>query len=189
MADVSGKGIGGAMLMSVCRSVLRAQAPGNLSPSAVLKSLNRVMAPDLTEDMFVTMLYMVLHLDTRQLVLARAGHERPIWLSPAGAVRHLDSSGLAIGMTDIATFESELGETSVQLEPGDVVVAYTDGITEAMNKDAQEWGLPELVEACQVASLDGAHSVLNNVQTRLRRWVGERAQYDDMTLLALRLVR
>ena len=189
VADVSGKGIGGAMLMSVCRSVLRAQAPGNLSPAAVLKSLNRVMAPDLTEDMFVTMLYMVLHLDTRQLVLARAGHERPIWLSPAGAVRHLDSPGLAIGMTDIATFESELGETSVQLEPGDVVVAYTDGITEAMNKDAQEWGLPELVEACQVASLDGAHSVLNNVQTRLRRWVGERAQYDDMTLLALRLVR
>lgn len=189
VADVSGKGIGGAMLMSVCRSVLRAQAPGNLSPAAVLKSLNRVMAPDLSEDMFVTMIYMVLHLDTRQLVVARAGHERPIWLSAAGAARHVDAPGLAIGMTDEATFDQTIGETTVQLEPGDVVVAYTDGITEAMNKEGQEWGLPELVDACQLASQEGAHSVLNHVRTRLKRWVGDRAQYDDMTLLAMRLVR
>ena len=189
IADVSGKGIGGAMLMSVCRSVLRAQAPGNLSPAAVLKSLNRVMGPDLSEDMFVTMLYMVLHLDTRKLVVARAGHERPLVVSSARTVRHLDAPGMAIGMADDATFEAGLSEVEYQLEPGDVVVAYTDGITEAMNGAGQEWGLPELVEACQVASDEGAHSVLNNVRARLRRWVGDRAQYDDMTLLALRLIR
>ena len=58
-----------------------------------------------------------------------------------------------------------------------------------MNAAGQEWGLAELVEACQVSSGEGARSVLNNVRTRLRRWVGERAQYDDMTLLALRLLR
>ncbi len=189
IADVSGKGIGGAMLMSVCRSVLRAQAPGNLSPAAVLKSLNRVMGPDLSEDMFVTMLYMVLHLDSRKLVVARAGHERPFVISAGRPPRCLEASGIAIGMTDAATFEAGLGEAEYQLEPGDVVVAYTDGITEAMSSTGQEWGLPELLEACQVASTDGAHSVLNNVRTRLRRWVGERAQYDDMTLLALRLMR
>jgi sigma-B regulation protein RsbU (phosphoserine phosphatase) len=189
IADVSGKGIGGAMLMSVCRSVLRAQAPGNLSPAAVLKSLNRVMGPDISEDMFVTMIYMVLHLDTHELVLARAGHERPVLISARGEVRHLDAPGLAIGMTDADTFDAALSETRLKLEPGDVVVAYTDGITEAMNGAGQEWGLPELVAACQVASADGAHSVLDNVRTRLRRWVGGRAQYDDMTLLAIRLVR
>lgn len=189
IADVSGKGIGGAMLMSVCRSVLRAQAPGNHSPAAVLKSLNRVMGPDISEDMFVTMIYMVLHLDTRQLVVARAGHERPFVISATQAVRHLDAPGMAIGMTDAETFDATLAEVTYQLEPGDVVVAYTDGITEAMNSAGQEWGLAELVEASQVASGEGAHSVLNNVRTRLRRWVGERAQYDDMTLLALRLMR
>lgn len=189
IADVSGKGIGGAMLMSVCRSVLRAQAPGNLSPSAVLRSLNRVMGPDISEDMFVTMVYMVLHLDTHQLVMARAGHERPVWISSRYGVRHLDASGLAIGMTDSESFDAALGEATVDLEPGDVVVAYTDGITEAMNSAGQEWGLQELVTACQLAAPEGAHSVLNNVRTRIRRWVGDRAQYDDMTLLALRLMR
>ena len=189
IADVSGKGIGGAMLMTVCRSVLRAQAPGNLSPASVLKSLNRVMGPDISEDMFVTMIYMVLHLDTRELVLARAGHERPVLISAAGAVRHLEAPGLAIGLVEPEVFDAGMVETTVQLEPGDVVVAYTDGITEAMNTAGQEWGLAELVEACQVSSGEGARSVLSNVRTRLRRWVGERAQYDDMTLLALRLLR
>lgn len=188
IADVSGKGIGGAMLMSVCRSVLRAQAPGNLSPSAVLRSLNRVMGPDISEDMFVTMVYMVLHLDTHQLVMARAGHERPVWLSSRYGVRHMDAPGLAIGMTDEESFDAALGEATVDLEPGDVVVVYTDGITEAMNEAGAEWGLSELIAACQVSAPEGAHSVLNNVRTRLRRWVGERAQYDDMTLLALRLI-
>jgi sigma-B regulation protein RsbU (phosphoserine phosphatase) len=186
MADVSGKGIGGALLMSVCRSVLRAQAPGNLSPASVLKSINRVMSRDISEDMFVTMLYMVLHVDTRRLVVARAGHERPVLIDRQGQVRALESSGTAIGMVDVDTFEALLSETTVDLQTGDVVVAYTDGITEAQNSEGEEWGSPNFLDACRVASGEGANSVLNNVRQRLRRFVGGRAQYDDMTLLALR---
>lgn len=189
MADVSGKGIGGALLMSVCRSVLRAQAPGNLSPAAVLKSINRVMSRDISEDMFVTMLYMVLHLDSRRLVVARAGHERPALIGRDGAIRLLDSPGPAIGMMGVDIFDAALGEVSVDLTAGDVVVAYTDGITEGMNNQGEEWGLNNLLDACKVASSEGAHSVLNNVRQRLKRFVGGRAQYDDMTLLALRLLR
>lgn len=186
MADVSGKGIGGALLMSVCRSVLRAQAPGNLSPAAVLKSINRVMSRDVSEDMFVTMLYMVLHVETRQLVVARAGHERPVLIDRQGQVRVIESAGPAIGMMDVDTFESLLNETTVDLQSGDVVVAYTDGITEAQNVEGEEWGLTCFLDAIRVASGEGANSVLNNVRQRLRRFVGGRAQYDDMTLLALR---
>lgn len=186
MADVSGKGVGGALLMSVCRSVLRAQAPGNMSPAAVLKSINRVMGPDIAEDMFVTMLYMVLHLDTRRLVVARAGHERPVLIAKDGSIRVIESTGTAIGMMDAETFEAVLDEATVDLQPGDVVVAYTDGISEAMNSQDEEWGMTNLLDACRVASAEGANSVLNNVRQRLRRFVGGRAQYDDMTLLAMR---
>ncbi len=188
IADVSGKGIGGALLMSVCRSVLRAQASGNLSPAAVLRSLNRVLAPDISEDMFVTMLYMVLHVKERRLVVARAGHERPVVIGRAGQVRAVDAPGGAIGILDADAFDAVLGESEVQLEPGDVVVAFTDGITEAQDELGGEWGMDRFFDACKVASAEGPHSVLNNVRQRLRRFVGERAQYDDMTLLAMRQI-
>jgi len=186
IADVSGKGVGGAILMSVCRSILRAQAPGNLSPAAVLRSINRVMSKDISEDMFVSMLYMVLHVDTHELSVARAGHERPILLSRDGQVQPIDSPGTAIGMMDVETFERLLGETTIQIKPGDVIVAYTDGITEAMNRDGEEWGMQNFLEAVRQASSEGANSVLNNVRQRLERFVGDNPQYDDMTLLALR---
>jgi sigma-B regulation protein RsbU (phosphoserine phosphatase) len=186
IADVSGKGIGGAILMSVCRSVLRAQSAGNFSPAAVLKSINRVMSRDISEDMFVSMLYMVLHTDTHELVVARAGHERPVLVSADGQILPIDSPGTAIGMMDVDTFERLLQETTIRLKSGDVVVLYTDGITEAMNRDGEEWGMQNFLEAIKVASAEGAHSVLNNVRQRLTRFVGDHPQYDDMTLLALR---
>jgi sigma-B regulation protein RsbU (phosphoserine phosphatase) len=190
IADVSGKGIGGAIMMSVCRSILRAQAPGNLSPAQVLKSLNRVVSQDITEDMFVCMLYMVLNTSTRELVVARAGHERPILSSgERGDFTIINSPGIAIGISDIETFEHALEEVTLQLRPGDVVVAYTDGITEAMNAQNEEWGVENFLDAVRVAAEEGANSVLNNVRQRLTRFVGNRAQYDDMTLLALRVMR
>ncbi|MFH0878411.1 MAG: GAF domain-containing SpoIIE family protein phosphatase [Lentisphaerota bacterium] len=190
IADVSGKGVGGAIMMSVCRSILRAQAPATLSPGQVLKSMNRVVSQDITEDMFVSMLYMVLNTSTRELVMARAGHERPLLCSgEKGDFTILDSPGIAIGITDVDTFENGLEEKTIQLRPGDVVIAYTDGITEALNQQSEEWGMDSFLDAVRVAAEEGANSVLNNVRQRLNRFVGNRPQYDDMTLLALRVMR
>lgn len=185
IADVSGKGIGGALLMSVCRSMLRAHAPGNLSPASVLRTISRVMSADIAEDMFVTMLYMVLDLETRELILARAGHERPA-LIRRGEIQFLNANGAAIGLMDDATFSESLDETHVFLEPGDLVATYTDGITEAMNLHEEEWGLNAFLDACKVAAAEGAGPVVQNVRQRIQRFVGGRAQYDDMTLLVMR---
>ncbi len=189
IADVSGKSIGGAMLMSVCRSVLRAQAPGNLSPDEVLRSINRVMSQDISEDMFVTMLYMILDLDTHELAVARAGHERPVLIAADQSTKTIESRGVAIGMADDETFEQVLDAASIRINPGDVLVAYTDGITEAMNEQGQEWGFDEFLRACRVGAPEGAKPVLNNVRQRLVRFVGEHPQYDDMTLLAVRVLK
>jgi phosphoserine phosphatase RsbU/P len=190
IADVSGKGIVGAIMMSVCRSVLRAHAPRNRSPAQVLRLLNQVLSQDVSEDMFVSMLYMVLDTATRQLTVARAGHERPILSSGDGrGFTILDSPGIAIGISDTATFERVLQEVTIPLNAGDVVVAYTDGVTEAMNLQGEEWGVDNFLDAVRVAAEEGAHSVLNNVRQRLERFVGSRPQYDDMTLLALRAMR
>ncbi len=189
IADVSGKSVGGAMLMSVCRSVLRAQAPGFISPADLLRSVNRAMSNDISEDMFVTMLYMVLHLDTRKLVVARAGHEKPLVVRQDHSIEFVESTGVAIGLIDPDIFDHALSEQSVYLKPGDVVVAYTDGITEAMNAAKEEWGMDSFIEACSLASSEGAHSLLNNVRQRIQRFVSDDPQYDDMTLLALYITK
>ena len=189
IADVSGKGIGGAIMMSVCRSVLRAHAPRHPSPSEALKLVNQVLSEDVSEDMFISVLYMVLNLATRELVVARAGHERPVLSAADGSLTIIDSPGMAIGIADRETFERTLSDGRVQLKPGDVIVAYTDGITEAMNARGEEWGMDSFLDAIRVASRDGAGSVLNNVRQRLERFVGAHPQYDDMTLVALHVTR
>ncbi len=185
IADVSGKGIGGALLMSVCRSMLRAHAPGRASPAEVLRAINRVMRADIAEDMFITMLYMVLDQETGGLTIARAGHERAV-LVRGKQIEFLGAGGTAIGLMDADTFDTMLEETVHMLAPGDVIATYTDGITEAMNMREEEWGLHALLDACKVAAAEGAAPVVNNVRQRLERFVGGRAQYDDMTLLVFR---
>lgn len=190
IADVSGKGITGAIMMSVCRSVLRAHAPRHLSPAEVLRLINQVLSQDVQEDMFVSLLYMVLNTATRELVVARAGHERPILSSgEKGGFTIIDSPGIGVGISDADTFDRVLKEVRISLKPGDVVVAYTDGVTEALNPQGEEWGVDNFLDAVRVAAEEGAHSVLNNVHQRLERFVGNRPQYDDMTLLALRVMR
>ena len=189
IADVSGKSIGGAMLMSVCRSILRAQAPGFISPTELLRSVNRAMSNDISEDMFVTMLYMVLHLESRKLVVARAGHEKPLVVRNDRTIEFIESNGTAIGLVPPELFDALLNEQEIYLQPGDVVVAYTDGITEAMNSAKEEWGMNAFVETCSLSSSEGAHSLLNNVRQRIQRFVSDYPQYDDMTLLALHVTK
>ncbi|NCC50170.1 MAG: GAF domain-containing protein [Spartobacteria bacterium] len=190
LADVSGKGISGAIMMSMCRSVLRSQAPGVTSPAKVLNGVNHLMRKDIADDMFVSMLYMILNIETHELAIARAGHERPILVPGDKSGLHvIESPGLAIGIGDEEAFGMITKDTVITLHPGDVVVTYTDGVTEAMNENEQEWGIDNFTEAIRVSADEGAHSVLNNVQQRLMRFVGETPQYDDTTLLALRVVR
>ena len=189
IADVSGKGISGAIMTTLCRSVLRAQARGKASPAAVLSEVNHIMEEDVAEDMFVTILYMVLNIHTRELTIARAGHERPLLIvRDADKPTIIDSGGAALGLVDEACFDQIINERVITLLPGSVLVAYTDGVTEAMNEHHEEWGVEQMSETVCLASREGAHSVVNNVRERLLRFVGETAQYDDMTMVALRMV-
>jgi len=190
IADVSGKGTAGAIMMSVCRSVLRAHATQHHSPAEVLRLVNKVLSQDISEDMFVSILYMLLDTTTYELVVARAGHERPILSAGNGnGFTIIDSPGIAMGIADVEIFDRVLQEVTISLKPGDVVVAYTDGVSEAMNSRDEEWGVDNLLDAVRVASKEGANSVLNNVKQRLERFVGNRPQYDDMTLLALHVMK
>jgi len=189
IADVSGKGISGAIMMAMCRSVLRSVARQKTSPAEVLNEVASLMSEDVANDMFISILYMVLNTDTRELVVARAGHERPVIAAgDTGKTSLIDSPGIAMGIGDTETFTSILQDVSTTLNPGDMVVAYTDGVTEAMNERNEEWGMDNFLAAIQANVHEGAHDVLTNVQQRVLRYAGSRAQYDDMTLLAIRVI-
>jgi len=188
IADVSGKGVSGAILMSVCRSVLRARAPGCTSPRETLRALNRAMSEDLADDMFVTAAYLVLNLQTREVTFARAGHEPP-WLWRAGAAKPelLESDGIALGMGSPEAFDEWITESSVTLQPGDALILLTDGIFEAQNTDEEEWGIERLEATLKSVSEKPLAGMLDTVRVRLMEFVGNAKPYDDMTMVALRI--
>lgn len=185
IADVAGKGISGALMMTICRSVLRAQAPGTHSPAAVLRAMSHVIGRDIADDMFITVLYAVLDLRTMRLTLARAGHERPLLVARDGSVRRIDSPGTAIGMVDVDTFDTIIGETTVDLGTGESVIFFTDGITDALNSADEHWGDERFTASCIASARGGSRALIERVRGDLRHFVGAHEQYDDMTLLAL----
>jgi sigma-B regulation protein RsbU (phosphoserine phosphatase) len=186
IADVSGKGVAGAMLMSVCRSVLRAHAPGNASPAAVLREVNRILSADISEDLFITLLYMIYHEGTRELRIARAGHERPVVVS-GGATQFLDSPGVAVALMPVEVFDRTLQEIAITLEPGACVAAYTDGITEALDPRGEEWGRENFLDVLVQTAPRGAAAVIESVRGNLARHSAGRPPNDDMTMVALRV--
>jgi len=185
IADVSGKGVTGAILMSICRSVFRAHAPGCLSPGFVLKAINRVIVGDIHEDMFISMLYCILNTRTAEITLACAGHPRPLLVSTDGRTVPVESAGVAIGLVEADMFDRRLQETTVTLRPGDLWVLFTDGVTEAMNAEHKEWGLTNLQHTVLAGAAGGSAAIVARVRQELLAFAGDVAQYDDMTLVVL----
>lgn len=188
VADVSGKGIGGALMTTICRSVLRAHAGQYDDPAMVLREVNQTMTADIYEDMFVTMLYMVYNTETRELAMARAGHDPAFILHPdEELVQTIESGGMAIGLVDGELFGEIIETTRVTLEPGATVLVYTDGITEAMNVSAEEWGKEPLARALVDSRDASPEGMCQTIRERVMGFVGDTPQSDDMTLLILKV--
>ena len=136
--------------------------------------------------MFVTVLYMIYNIRTRELCISRAGHERPLWYhSETGQIEMIDVSGAAIGMVPPDIFEEVLGDVTVTLHPGDRITLYTDGISEAVNDHDEEWGTQRLGEALVSTAGGNAADALAHVQQRVMRFSSGTVQRDDMTMLCL----
>jgi phosphoserine phosphatase RsbU/P len=188
IADVSGKGVGGALMMAVCRSVLRANAVGIYDPARMLCTLNSTLSQNLAEDMFISMLYMILNLETLELKIARAGHEAPILTQPGAEPRLIESAGIAIGLADCELFAQTIASHTIQLKQGDTIITYTDGITEAMDSDGNEWGIDQLMLELKQLTDASANTMLDTIQDQVCRFSSGGRQYDDMTMLALKII-
>jgi serine phosphatase RsbU (regulator of sigma subunit) len=182
VGDVSGKAISGALFMARVTSEVRAVAPLDGAPRRVLGRVNRVLAEVSEDGMFVTMVYISLDLETQTLRYANAGHTTPL-IRRGGRVLSLEAPE-ARAMPLAVTPRLEVGEATVALEPGDVLLLYTDGIIEARSRAGEFYGQARL-EAVLGRTVAGARGTLEAVLADLDRFVEDAPQADDQTVVCL----
>jgi sigma-B regulation protein RsbU (phosphoserine phosphatase) len=172
--------------MAMCRTILRANAPGNHSPAAVLSSVNRLIFPDIREDMFISMAYLIVSRLSGETVIARAGHDPPMhFLWRDERVEVVKPPGLAVGIDEGDVFDRVTVDHRLTLERGDVLLLYTDGVNEALDDRGEEFGIDRLRETFATAAGHGAEAVLSAVMTEVREHAGDTRQSDDITLIAV----
>ncbi|HEV2425984.1 MAG TPA: SpoIIE family protein phosphatase [Terriglobia bacterium] len=142
IADVSGKGTSAALLVSNLQAAVRASSSAAVPPSELCHSVNQLMRSNLGQDRFVTFFYALLDAPARQLIYCNAGHNAPVLVRAGGSVERLHSGGLVLGLAVEASYE----QAAVQLDPGDRLLLFTDGLTEANSADGEEFGEERLIE-------------------------------------------
>ena len=187
IADVSGKGVPASIIMAICRSVLRSQATGNSSPADVLQKVNRQLYPDIKEDMFISMAYVILDHAHNTVTLARAGHDAPLlYQRAAQTVTQVKPPGMVLGIDSGSVFDRITGDFALALERDDCLLLYTDGVTEALDAKGDEFGFDRMVECVRASAGDGAPAMITRLIDELRSFVGAQPQNDDITLIAIR---
>jgi serine phosphatase RsbU (regulator of sigma subunit) len=182
IADVSGKGVGAALLMSAFRASLMSQDLRREPVAAVLARLNHFLHRSVEPGRFVTAFLAVLDAADGRMLYSNAGHNAPLVVSADGAVQRLEAGGLILGIFEEAAYET--GE--VTLAPGDRLVLFTDGVTEAMNEQDEQWQEERLVELVRAsAALDSA-TLIRRIVEAVRAFEGARGASDDVTLIVAR---
>jgi len=188
IADVSGKSIPGALVMNTTRSILRSKAIGVHSTSSVLMAVNEMVYQDIDPDMFVSLLYLIIDTKTKTATYARAGHEPMIlYQADSNKCELVNSKGMVLGMDKGPLFDNALEELNIQLAPQDALVLYTDGITEALNSEREEFGINNLIEAVHIAGRGTAADIVSNIADRIKRFTAGTPQQDDLTLIAIKV--
>ena len=188
IADVSGKGVRGILNHGDVpqRVALGCPLESNLPPR-YYSEFNRQLYPDIKEDMFISMAYLIAKKADHELVLARAGHDAPLQYRVKDAsVVKINPPGMALGIDSGGVFNRVTGDFKVRLETGDCLILYTDGVTEALDVNGLEFGISRLTEAIQASAADGAPAILSRVTGDLKMFVGSHPQNDDITLIAIR---
>lgn len=189
VADVSGKGTSAALYMAELKGLMLALSRSHRSPRALLIELNELLAEHLDNRSFITATYAVIDLEAGTLTCARAGHT-PMLVVSGGESRVVVPDGMVLGLSlpgAAKRFGDILKEYEQPIRPGDVVVLYTDGITEAMNLEGDLFGdtaLAQVVTAHQ--SLDAA-GIRERILRDVRAFVGDAEPHDDMTMVVLKM--
>ncbi|PKL64827.1 MAG: stage II sporulation protein E [Methanomicrobiales archaeon HGW-Methanomicrobiales-3] len=184
IADVSGKGIPAALFMALSRIVVRVNATWyGRRPAAAIRDANTIISNDSKSGMFVTLFYGYLDSGSRTLTYVNAGHNPPIhYRALDGTLAELAATGIAMGVLDNAEYTQE----TVQLNQGDILILYTDGITEAENAKQEMFDLERLEKVILASHNLPAKEMSTEILNAVREFCGEYPQSDDITLMIIR---
>jgi sigma-B regulation protein RsbU (phosphoserine phosphatase) len=183
IADVAGKGVPAALFMALSRTAIRIAAQTDPSPAAALARANELIMQDSYADLFVTACYAVLDTAGGRLIFANAGHNRPLWLRAAtGEFEELAARGIVLGF--FAGIDLE--ECQIDVAPGDLLILYTDGVTEAMDAAHQLFGQERLRAAVAARDQDCAQEIVQAIVEAVITFTGNIPQSDDCTVLVVK---
>jgi serine phosphatase RsbU (regulator of sigma subunit) len=190
VADVSGHSIGSGIMMAITRGLLRSEALRQKRPGRLLEDVNRVLFQDLaSSELFLTMAYFFYSPRTRRLAYANGGHNPAVLLREAsGEPELLDAEGMAVGFLPEVEFE----EKARELSPGDLLVAYTDGVVEAEDPQGSPFGMERFLASIRRHRHRPSAEILEGLFQAVREHIGgedpQEAQQDDLTLVVLKIV-
>ena len=185
IGDVSGKGVPAALMMAVCRSLLKSKAQDNLSTAAIITHVNEAMVSENANCMFITIFIGILNVKTGQMVFTNAGHNPAIIKDKAGEIRQILSvHGPVVAVVDDYTYE----ESNINIKIGDTLLAYTDGVTEAHNKQSEMYSEERLIQFMNDHPLNSSEDFLNDLQKDVTLFENGAEPFDDVTMLCLRFL-
>ncbi len=186
IADVSGKGIPASLFMMRSKTAIRNLAEGGKSPAEIMAEANHTLCEGNDAEMFVTVWLGLIDLETGEMVCANAGHEYPAILRAGGAYELLkDKHSMALAAMDGLPMK----EYTLQLNPGDRLFVYTDGVPEAINEQVEQYGTDRMLDALNRHRNQPQKTLLPLVLENLRRFVGAAEQFDDITMLGFHFLR
>ena len=182
LGDVSGKGTAAALLMSSLHAAIHAQSASHNTLSATISAVNRYLADNIPANRFVTLFYAELDPDSGALSFLNAGHNPPLIVHSAGTVEQLASGGLPLGIKP----DAEYREGRTQLQRGDVLVIYSDGVTEAVSPTGEEYGATRLYEVVSRNIEASAAGIRDRIESSLTKFAQGTSAADDITLVIVK---
>lgn len=186
IGDVTGKGIASAILMAVCKSLLKATAQKGLTTDNVLYEVNNIVVEESPSNMFVTVFYGILDLRNGSFEYSNGGHNLPYLISTEGKVNQIKNvGGIMLG----AMSNTEYASNIIKLNPGESIFFYTDGVTEAFNNNDEEYLDSRLIDSLINTNNISSDKIVENVICKVQKFTAGREQSDDITCLALKYMK
>lgn len=185
IADVSGKGVAAGLLMAMCRSALRSELLREQEPLEALSRVNKQIFADIREDMFISLALYVINDQNGSIQVICAGHDKAPLIRKNGDLEWIKPPGLALGLDDGDVFSRVTKQYEINVESGDCLLLYTDGVTESMNPQQDEYGRERMVSTLRSAAPKGANHIVTEMSNDLKNFVNGYQQMDDITIIAI----
>ena len=184
LGDVSGKGTGAALLMSSLHAAVRAYVTTPATAPEVVSQINQYIYDNTPSNRYITFFYSELHPQTHELTFVNAGHNPPLLVRASGELEQLDIGGFPVGIMPFGTYE----QAAVSFHPGDVMIVYSDGVTESVNEDDDEFGESGLIDEMKKNLTRTAAGIRDRIDEALTRFAGKAKSVDDLTMVIVKRV-